>query len=109
METLELGSGRGRVVPGGSVSSFGLVDARRLRGLGGGVLGGGISDTCVLGGGAVLRIVGAAATSAMSFVGEALDFCRLCDGGGVLATCQLTCRFGSYTIQIDQPGGGRNV
>lgn len=31
METLELGSGRGRVVPGGRVSSLGLFEARRFR------------------------------------------------------------------------------
>ena len=78
METLELCSvGLGRVVPGGSVSNLGLLDARRLRWLLEGDLGGGTNETWVLGGGAVLRTVGSAATSAAAVVGEALDFCLL--------------------------------
>lgn len=68
--------GRGRVVPGGSVLNLGLLDARRFRGLLVGDLGGGTSETCVLGGGAVFRMVGSA-TSAGAVDGEALDFCLL--------------------------------
>lgn len=84
METLEPWSGgRGRVVPGGSVSNFGLFEARRFLGLLEGDRGGGTNETGVLGGGAVLKVVGSAATSAAADLGEALDFCLLC-GGGVL-------------------------
>jgi hypothetical protein len=82
IETLELCStGLGKVVPGGRVSNLGLFDARRFLGLGD--LGGGITDTGVLGGGAVLSMVGSGATSTVVAVGETLDFCLLC-GGGVL-------------------------
>lgn len=93
IETFELCSGgRGRVVPGGSVSSLGLFEARRFRGLAGGDLGGGTNDTCVLGGGAVLRTIGSAAagTSAVVVGGEAFDFWRLC-GGDLKEVVRVTC------------------
>lgn len=109
IDTLDVGSGRGRVVPGGSVSSFGLFEARRLRELCIGVIGGGTSDTgvlgggnCVVGGGMVLNVPEfCCGISAETAIGEALvavDLCRLC-GGGVLNGCQIDSGTCSATSQ----------
>ena len=75
------GAGGGRVVPGGKVSSFGLCEARRLRGLGD-AAGGGTSEMLDdLGGGG--GRAGSLRISAVDMAGEVVVeevFCRF-EGG----------------------------
>ena len=64
------------MVPGGKVFSFGLCEARRLRGFGGDI-GGGASEMLPLGG--VLLTTSDRTSGMAAFVGvvEEFDFCRL--------------------------------